>query len=60
MTADVVRFQPKQKETLRDNIIVWECMCGCQVYFLHKGGEVECQNCSVISDMLICGEVKAS
>ena len=33
---------------------IWECNCGCQQFFFHENGDVECCDCNEISQILKC------
>ena len=33
---------------------IWECNCGCQQFFFHENGDVECCGCNEISQNLKC------
>ena len=59
----ILKLQSKKKEQPRDDIStwnrdvsIWTCSCGGDDFYLHKNGEVECQNCALISTTMICGE----
>lgn len=40
--VDINRFRPKKVET------VWECSCGCQLFYLQEDGAVQCRSCQEI------------
>jgi len=57
----VVQFKPEKESLDRikfwdREVTIWECICGGKTFFLHKNGEVECVECTLISDGMICGE----
>ena len=63
MKSDVLQFQPKPKKQALDetefwnrDVTIWQCVCECETFFLHQNGEVECQDCALISDTMICGK----
>jgi hypothetical protein len=49
-------------EKMNDNILqwkkpekkIWQCYCGCQQWFLHNNGDVECCGCNEISQNMKC------
>lgn len=46
MSAEVVPLRrPKDAFTGEPKPIVWECSCGCQLFFLHRDGAIECREC---------------
>ena len=36
-------------------IDIWECICGCQKFYLYRDGVVQCADCDLESDAMICG-----
>ena len=48
MTKDnILQWKEKEKR-------IWECSCGCQQFFFHENGDVECCGCNEISNNLKC------
>jgi len=54
MTAEVVPLRrPAAKDAFFEALdaqgepqqIVWECSCGCQLFFLQRSGAIECRDC---------------
>ena len=41
--SNVVQFRLPEPEPQQE--IVWQCACGCQFFYLHKDGSVQCFGC---------------
>ena len=60
MTDNAVRLRPEPAPES-----VWQCNCGCQHFWLHEDGRVECPDCGVWQDgmtgyWMICAPKEAS
>lgn len=53
--SNVVEFNKsdtKQQEGTEE--LVWECMCGHALFYLHENGSVECGGCGKYSEDICC------
>lgn len=42
--SNVVSLEGSRKE------IIWRCDCGCQTFFMHETGSIECAHCGATTD----------
>lgn len=55
MTAEVVRLRACSAEAKPEwpepaPAVVWQCNCGCEHFWLHEDGRIECPDCKTWQD----------
>ena len=50
MSVIEFRRKPPPPTPLPEAAAVWQCNCGCEVFWLYQDGRVECPECNVFHD----------
>ena len=56
---NVIPLEPKKQPDIpvwNRPVEIWHCNCGCEAFYLHSNGAVECYECEKISTVMVCGE----